>query len=151
MRYILQIRKDREISQAVQFFWFVFVFFLPCTACRISVPPTTDPTGVLTTGQPERSIFSFILKLFWIILKYSVFKTLKEVYFRVLVWWWGHKEALAPFFDILRSGTDQMLCRQMEWGFFVGFCGQRRACVQARLKEKLESDKWRGVWNSWGA
>ena len=33
----------------------------------------------------------------------------------------------------------------------MGFCGQRRGCVKGRLKENLESDKWRGVWNSWGA
>ena len=37
------------------------------------------------------------------------------MYFRVLVWWCGHKEALAPSFDTL-SSTDQMLYRQWSEG-----------------------------------
>lgn len=66
------------------------------------------------------------------------------MYLRVLVWWWSHQEARAPFLDTLGSNRNQMV--QMEGGFFVGFCGQR-GCAKERLKEKLESDKWREVWN----
>ena len=49
------------------------------------------------------------------ILKYFVFKMLKQdMYLRVLVWWWGRKEAPASFFDILRSSAEQMLYRKRE-------------------------------------
>ena len=61
----------------------------------------------------------------------------QDMYLRVLVWWWGRKEAPASFFDILRSSAEQMLYRKREWGFFVGFCGQRRGCIKGKLKEKL--------------
>ena len=95
-------------------------------------------------------IKNWIIGLFWNILYSKHFK--EEVYFGdLVVTKMGHKEALAPFLCTLRSSTDQMLYRETEWGFFVGFCGQRRGCVKGRLKENLESDKWRGVWNSWGA
>ena len=45
--------------------------------------------------------------------KYFVFKMLKQdMYLRVLVWWWGCKEAPASFFD--GSSAEQMLYRKRE-------------------------------------